>query len=164
MTQWSCEKANDWYAAQPFLIGCNFLPSSASNQLEMFQAESFDVATLRREIGWAADLGFNCLRIYLHDLLIEEDGFFTRLDTVLDICAANAMRPILVLFDDCHYGYPKRGPQKPPIKGIHNSRWKQSPGITLCDKSMTARATQNWRVWKITLAPFCNIMAKMSAY
>ena len=128
MTQWSREKAVDWYGAQPFLIGCNFLPSSASNQLEMFQADSFDVATLRREIGWAADLGFNCLRIYLHDLLIEEDGFFTRLDTVLDICAANAMRPILVLFDDCHYGYPKRGPQKPPIKGIHNSRWKQSPG------------------------------------
>ena len=82
MTQWSREKAHDWYGAQPFLIGCNFLPSSASNQLEMFQADSFDVATLRREIGWAADLGFNCLRIYLHDLLIEEDGFFTRLDTV----------------------------------------------------------------------------------
>ena len=128
MTQWSHQKAHDWYGAQPFLIGCNFLPSSASNQLEMFQAESFDVTTLRREIGWAADLGFNCLRIYLHDLLIEEDGFFTRLDTVLDICATNAIRPILVLFDDCHYGYPKRGPQKPPIKGIHNSRWKQSPG------------------------------------
>ena len=128
MTQWSREKAHDWYAAQPFLIGCNFLPSSASNQLEMFQAKSFDAAGLRREIGWAADLGFNTLRIYLHDLLIEEDGFFDRIDTLLDICVAHNIRPILVLFDDCHYGYPKRGPQKPPISGIHNSRWKQSPG------------------------------------
>ena len=128
MNRWSNEAANAWYEETPFLIGCNFLPSSASNQLEMFQSETFDEPTLRREIGWARELGFNTLRVYLHDLLVEEEGFFGRFETFLDICRENDITPIIVLFDDCHYGYPKRGPQKPPIRGIHNSRWKQSPG------------------------------------
>lgn len=128
MTVWSVEKSNDWYDALPHIIGCNFLPSTASSQLEMFQAETFDEVTLRREIGWARDLGFNTLRVYLHDLLIEEAGFYDRLDKVLEISAENEIRLIIVLFDDCHYGYPKLGEQKPPIRGIHNSRWKQSPG------------------------------------
>ena len=128
MDRWSNEAARAWYEETPFLIGCNFLPSSASNQLEMFQSKTFDEPTLRREIGWARELGFNTLRVYLHDLLVEEEGFFERLEKFLDICRENDITPIIVLFDDCHYGYPKRGPQKPPIRGIHNSRWKQSPG------------------------------------
>ena len=69
MKKWTEERANDWYSKQPWLVGCNFLPSSAINQLEMFQSETFDEETLQKEIGWAAELGFNTLRIYLHDLL-----------------------------------------------------------------------------------------------
>lgn len=82
MNRWSNEAANVWYEELPFLIGCNFLPSNASNQLEMFQSDSFDEAALRRVIGWARDLGFNTLRVYLHDLLVEEEGFFGQFETL----------------------------------------------------------------------------------
>ena len=132
MTQWTEEKANSWYQDQPWLVGCNFLPSSAINQLEMFQAETFDLDILNKEIGWAKDLGFNSLRVYLHDLLWDEpNNLFNKLDAFLDICTLHSIRPILVLFDDCHRPFPKKGQQPLPVTGVHNSGWKQSPGMAL---------------------------------
>ncbi|MDG2061781.1 MAG: 1,4-beta-xylanase [SAR86 cluster bacterium] len=129
MSIWTPEKAFNWYNKQDWLVGCNFLPSSAINQLEMFQKETFDLETINRELGWARDLGFNSLRVYLHDLLWEEkDGFTERLNIFLDVCSNHQIKPILVLFDDCHYPFPNLGKQPLPIQGVHNSGWKQSPG------------------------------------
>ena len=104
MSKWDKEQAREWYTNQPWLVGCNFLPSNAINQLEMFQQESYDSQTIEREVSWANNLGFNSLRIYLHDLLWKEDprGFCNRLDDLLTICSKHSIRPILVLFDDCH--------------------------------------------------------------
>ena len=42
--KWTAQKANDWYQKQEWLVGANFLPSTAINQLEMWQAASFDTA------------------------------------------------------------------------------------------------------------------------
>ena len=133
MSKWDKEQAREWYTNQPWLVGCNFLPSNAINQLEMFQQESYDSQTIEREISWANNLGFNSLRIYLHDLLWKEDprGFCNRLDDLLTICSKHSIRPILVLFDDCHRPYPKLGKQPLPVIGVHNSGWKQSPGVEL---------------------------------
>ena len=133
MSKWSKQQSRDWYDKQPWLIGCNFLPSNAINQLEMFQQESFDQQTIEREVEWANNLGFNSLRIYLHDLLWKEDsrGFCNRLNNLLTICSKHSIRPILVLFDDCHRPYPKLGKQPLPVIGVHNSGWKQSPGVEI---------------------------------
>ena len=68
MTRWSTEQATAWHAEQPWLRGCNFIPSNAINQLEMWQSETFDPATIDSELAWAADLGMNSLRVYLHHL------------------------------------------------------------------------------------------------
>src|SRR3954462_10150551 len=72
--RWDAKRANDWYAKQPWLVGCNFIPSTAINQLEMWQADTFDPAAIDRELGWAADkLGFNTARVFLHDLAYHAD-------------------------------------------------------------------------------------------
>ncbi len=94
-TRWSTEKANDWYAHQPWLVGCNFIPSSAINQLEMWQTETFDPLTIDRELGWAADIGFNTIRTYLHDLawVIDQDGFKERIDQFLGMCCQASNPP-----------------------------------------------------------------------
>src|SRR5438874_3994702 len=86
-SRWPAEKANAWYAKQPWLVGCNFIPSTAVNQLEMWQADTFDAKTIDRELGWAKSLGFNCVRVYLHDLAWETDadGFKKRIDEYLKI-------------------------------------------------------------------------------
>ena len=129
MSVWSSEKALDWYSKQGWLVGCNFLPSSSINQIEMFQENTFDISEIRRELSWAKDLGFNTLRVYLHDLLWQEkDQFVIRFNKFLDCCKDLEIKPIIVLFDDCHYPLPQLGSQPLPVKGVHNSGWKQSPG------------------------------------
>ena len=42
MSVWSPEQSIAWYEKQGWLVGCNFLPSSCINQIEMFQEETFD--------------------------------------------------------------------------------------------------------------------------
>ena len=128
--RWSRERANEWYEAQPWLVGCNFVPSTAINQLEMWQEESFDLATIDRELGWAAGLGFNTMRVYLHDLVWQADGpgFKRRIDRYLDIALGHGISTLFVLFDDCWHDNPRLGTQPKPIPGIHNSGWAQSPG------------------------------------
>ncbi|GAA4438214.1 cellulase family glycosylhydrolase [Ravibacter arvi] len=128
--RWTVQQANDWYQSQPWLVGCNFLPSTASNQLEMWQASSFDTATINRELGWAAGLGMNTVRVYLHDLLYEQDssGFYQRVDTFLEIASRHKIKPVLVLFDSVWDPFPKPGEQRVPKPHVHNAGWVQSPG------------------------------------
>lgn len=128
--RWSESKANAWYAKQPWLVGGNFVPSNAINELEMFQAATFDPAEIDREFGWAESIGMNTMRVFLQDQLWEQDqnGFKHRLDVFLGIAAKHRIRPLLVLFDSCWETDPHLGPQHPPIPGVHNSGWVQSPG------------------------------------
>jgi hypothetical protein len=128
--RWSEQKSNTWYAQQPWLVGANYIPSNAINQLEMFQAATFDPAINDRELGLAESIGMNTARVFLQDQLWEQDpeGFKKRLDTFLGIAAKHHIRPLLVLFDSCWETNPRLGPQHPPIPGIHNSGWVQSPG------------------------------------
>jgi GNAT superfamily N-acetyltransferase len=126
-------KAREWYEAQPWLVGCNFIPSTAINQLEMWQADTYDPSTIEKELTWAETLGFNVLRVYLHDLVWAADsrGFSERIDDFLGIAKRHGMRALLVLFDDCHRPDPELGTQPLPVAGVHNSGWKHSPGQKL---------------------------------
>ena len=128
--RWSEQKASAWYAAQPWLVGANYVPSDAINQLEMFQPETFNPALNDRELGLAESAGMNTARVFLQDQLWSSDpeGFKKRLDTFLAIAAKHHIKPMLVLFDSCWDPFPKLGPQHPPIPGVHNSGWVQSPG------------------------------------
>lgn len=127
---WSSERANEWYERLPWLVGCNFIPSNAVNQLEMWQNETFDPETIDRELGWAELLGFDTVRVFLHDLLWEEDpaGFAARIGAFLELARRHGITVLFVLFDDCWNDGAALGPQPPPVPGRHNSRWLQSPG------------------------------------
>jgi hypothetical protein len=132
---WSVEEARRWSSDQPWLLGCNFIPSTAINQLEMWQAESFDPTTIDRELGWASDLGFNIIRVYLHDLLWEQDcdGFTERIERFLEIASRHRIGVMFVLFDDVWSPTFSLGPQPAPHPGRHNSGWVQSPGLAVLD-------------------------------
>ena len=91
--RWPRERAGAWAERTPWLVGCNYLPSSAVNQLEMWQADTFDPETIDRELGYAESLGFTSVRVFLHDLLWKDDpdGF---LDRWLATDARPAERPV----------------------------------------------------------------------
>ncbi len=128
--RWSEEKASTWYAQQPWLVGANFVPSDAINELEMFQGTTWNAALNDKELGMAEGIGMNTMRVFLQDQLWQgdPDGFKKRLDDFLTIAAKHHIRPLLVLFDSCWEPNPHLGPQHPPIPGTHNSGWVQSPG------------------------------------
>ena len=129
-TQWSAEKANEWYAKQPWLVGSNYIPAYAINQLEMWQADSFNADRADLEFSWAESLGMNTMRVFLHDLLWQQDpgGFRKRIDRFLTAAKKHKIRPIFVLFDSCWDPFPELGIQRLPRPGVHNSGWVQSPG------------------------------------
>jgi hypothetical protein len=135
--RWTEDRANKWYAQQPWLVGANFLPSDAVNELEMWQDATFDSAEIDRELGWAENIGMNSMRVFLHNLTWEQDpaGFQHRIDKFLAIASAHHIRPIFVLFDSCWDPDPLLGPQRPPIPGVHNSGWVQAPGRAILKDS-----------------------------
>lgn len=128
--RWTPEKAKAWYSQQRWLVGANFVPKTAINPLEMWQADTFDPAEIDVELGYAEHIGMNTMRVFLHDQLWKQDpdGFKHRIDIFLTISQKHHIKPLFVLFDSCWDPDPKLGPQHPPIPGVHNSGWVQSPG------------------------------------
>ena len=131
--RWPVKQANDWYSQQPWLIGSNFIPSTAVNELEMWQADTFDLPTIDRELGWAESLGMNTMRVFLHNLLWQEDsdGFLKRMDQFLTVADKHHIRIMFVLLDSVWDPNPHLGKQPPPRPHVHNSGWVQAPGAAL---------------------------------
>ena len=136
MTLWAPEQSRAWYKARPWPVGANFIPSTAINQLEMWQAGTFDPVTITRELGYAAALGLNLMRVFLHDLLWEQDadGFCRSLDRYLDIADGMGIKTLFVIFDDCWGQQFRLGPQPAPQPATHNSGWVQSPGVRVVNE------------------------------
>jgi len=131
--RWSRQKAADWAKRHGWLVGCNFIPSTAINQLEMWQADTCDATTSDRELGGAADLGFNSVRVFLHNLLWDQDrnGFLKRLEQFLTIADRHRIGVVFVLLDGCWDPQPHLGKQRPPRPHLHNSGWVQAPGAAV---------------------------------
>ncbi|MDG2371330.1 MAG: cellulase family glycosylhydrolase [Flavobacteriaceae bacterium] len=131
--KWSEEKAWSWYEKQPWLVGTNFNPSSSINQLEFWQVQTFDAVTIERELKWSSEIGMNLHRVYLHNLLWEQDskGFLERLNIYLSIADKYKIKTIFVLLDDVWHPQPKLGKQPDPIPHLHNSGWVQAPGAEI---------------------------------
>jgi hypothetical protein len=128
--QWPADKARQWYDQQPWLVGCNFLPSTAINDIEMWQAETFDAKTIDRELGWAQDLGFNTVRVFINYVVwkADPDGLKDRMNQFLAIADRHGLKSMVILLDDCFRQTPKVGKQPDPIPGVANSQWFASPG------------------------------------
>lgn len=114
--RWSQEKAWKWYNQHPWPVGCNFNPSTAINQLEMWQQESFDPETIDRELGWARDLGMNVVRVYLHDMLWKQNSedFLKRVDCFLSIADKHKIKVMFVPLDSVWNPCPSLGQQPEP--------------------------------------------------
>jgi hypothetical protein len=128
--RWSEERAVQWRQQTGWLVGANFAPAYAINQLEMWQPETFDLKAIDKELGWAESLGMNSMRVFLHHLLWEQDkeGFLKRMDQLLEVADKHKIRIMFVLFDSVWDPNPKLGKQREPKQGLHNSGWVQSPG------------------------------------
>ncbi len=137
--RWTAEKANTWYAKQPFLVGANFIPSTAINELEMWQADTFDAATIDKELAMAESIGMNIMRVFLHNIPYDTDkeGFIKRINEFLAIADKHHIKIMFVLFDSCWNDNPQAGKQADPKPGVHNSGWLRCPGTKMLFDSRT---------------------------
>ena len=108
--RWTEQKIHNWYQERGWLLGCNYAPSTAVNQLEMWEEETFDPATIDRELGWAENLGFNSIRVFLHNLLWEHDapGLLDRMEKFLSIAQSHGIGVMFVLFDSVWNPFPEK--------------------------------------------------------
>jgi len=130
---WTRERANDWSVEAGVIRGCNYLPSTAVNMTEMWQAETFDPVVIDRELGWASAAGYNAVRVFVQYLVWDDDpaGLKQRLDQFLTIATSHGIRTMPILFCDCSFSgrEPYLGKQDEPVPGVHNSGWVPSPGL-----------------------------------
>lgn len=133
--QWSAARAWSWYYREPWLVGSNYIPSDADNELQMWQAATFNPSRINTELGWAQKLGMNTMRVFLQNLLWQQNpsGFIHRINVFLSIASKHHIKPIFVLFDSDWNPDPHLGPQPPPIPGVHNSEWVQAPGAAMLE-------------------------------
>ncbi len=131
--RWSTERIWQWYDSNEWFVGTNFNPSYSINQLEFWQAETFDIQAIDRELGWSAAMGMNIHRVYLHNLLWDKDSekFLDRVDEYLEVADRHGIKTMFVLMDDCWNPVAKAGKQPKPQRHRHNSGWLQSPGAEI---------------------------------
>ncbi len=136
--RWSTKKSKEWFENNGWMVGCNYIPSNAINQLEMWQSETFDPFLIDKELSWAAALGFNTIRVFLHHLLWKQNsrGFLERIDLFLSIADKHGIKTMFVLFDSVWDPHPKLGKQPEPKKNVHNSGWVQCPGYNVLNNPM----------------------------
>ncbi|HZF63983.1 MAG TPA: cellulase family glycosylhydrolase [Chitinophagaceae bacterium] len=128
--RWSEQRANEWFERNGWMIGCNYIPATAINQLEMWQEETFDPFLIDKELSWAESLGFNTIRVFLHHLIWEQNpqSYLQRIEQFLGIASKHGIRTMFVLFDSVWDPNPKLGKQPEPKLNVHNSGWVQCPG------------------------------------
>lgn len=131
--RWSVERAKAWQDKQGWLVGANYIPAYAINQLEMWQIGTFDLERIDLELGWARSLGFNSMRVFLHDLLWTGEGkdLLDRMEQFLSVAQKHKIGIIFVPFDSVWDPQPMAGRQREPKQGVHNSGWVQSPGASI---------------------------------
>ncbi|TDK91542.1 1,4-beta-xylanase [Mycobacterium paragordonae] len=144
--RWPADRAHNWYQAQGWLVGVNYVTSTAINQLEMFQGGTYDPRRIDNELGAARFHGFNTVRVFLHDQLWAADrqGFQTRLAQFVGIAARHGIKPLFVLFDSCWDPFPRLGRQRAPKPGVHNSGWVQGPGAEHIDDARYVGVMQEY--------------------
>lgn len=131
-TRWTESEINEWYSAQGWCAGCNYVPSNKVNQIDMWQEESYDHEIMDKELGWAQEIGFNVIRVFLHDMAYyaDKEGFKARLDDFLSICQSHGQKAIITFFTNGGQQYNRRlGKQPEAIPGTHNKLWARTPGF-----------------------------------
>ena len=144
--RWTEERAWQWHNENGWMVGTNFNPSTSINQLEFWQEDTYDPETIERELEWSAELGMNMHRVYLHNLLWDQDsiGFLERVDNYLNISESKNIKTLFVLLDDVWHPVPKLGKQPEPIPFVHNSGWVQAPGSEILGDSSRHDELKNY--------------------
>ena len=148
---WTKERAWEWYNAQPWIRGCNYMPASCANHIDLWQEYGSEARfeEMEREMALMEKDGFNAVRLLLGDYgfavwRAEHDGMMKRFERMLEIFDRHGVRVILIFGNDCSrpkpiWSLPPMGEQKYDV-GYHAGRklaqhgsFPGQPGYTAVD-------------------------------
>ena len=143
--RWSEERANAWYAKQPWPCGFNYIPANAISYTEMWMPYSFNAELIDKELALAEEIGFNSLRVVLPFVVWDQDpeAFKKQLCSFLALCDKREIGVMFCLFDDCAFGSDEKlkdpwyGQQPKVLKGWYANGWTPSPGHSMVRDSTT---------------------------
>jgi len=132
---WTVDQANEWYDAQPWICGLNYIPAHTISYTEMWMDYAWDLKRIDAELALAEDIGINALRVVLPFVVweAEPEAFQQRFEEFLTVADKRGMRVAPCFFDDCAFGEkglenPKFGQQPDVLEGWYASGWTPSPG------------------------------------
>lgn len=107
-----------------WIRGANYVPSYARNDVQTWM--DFDPVIIDRELGLAARLKLNSVRIFLQYAVYQKDpGMFRRhYETFLELCRKHGIRAQVVLFDSCFGEFPD-------VVDYRGKDWMSNPGQNL---------------------------------
>ena len=136
---WTKEKAWAWQDAQPWYRGCNYMPASAANFVDVWQSygSAARFAEVEREFALAQEVGFNAMRLLVVEQgfavwLQEPDAFRANFERYLALMEKYGLKAFVVLGNDCSrpkfmWSMPKLGEQ-PYDLGYHGGRKRTQHG------------------------------------
>ncbi len=123
--QWTKERIWEWYDARPWIRGCNYMPSDAISNIDMWQGLHFEerFETAKAELRLAADTGFNAIRIFLSYIVWKEehDSFMERFERFLTLMDSFGIQAVVCLGDDCQV--PRDNPYSREHCGEQKFEW-----------------------------------------
>ncbi len=106
-------------------------PAPRVNELEMWQADTYDPVTIDRELGLRTGTWLQLrARVSSQHPTTGKipKGYLKRIDGFLKLAHKHHIKVMFVLFDSCWNPEPHAGPQPAPKPFVHNSGWVQCPG------------------------------------
>ncbi len=107
-----------------WMRGANYVPSYARNDVQIWL--DYDPAVIDRELGYAAKLKLNVVRVFLQVAVYETapQRFLDNFENLLSLCAKHQIQLMPVLFDSCF------DPQVVDLQNYHDKKWMPSPGFS----------------------------------
>jgi hypothetical protein len=104
-----------------WIRGANYVPSYARNDVQKWM--DYDPKAIDRELGLAARLKLNSVRVFLQYAVYEHDPklFLERYENFLSLCNKHNLRAMVVVFDSCFGEFPD-------IENYRDKDWMANPG------------------------------------
>ncbi|HYZ72600.1 MAG TPA: hypothetical protein VE641_05940, partial [Chthoniobacterales bacterium] len=136
------------------IVGAVYNPSSADNAIDFWN--NYNPVEVDRELRYAEAYGMNTITVYLHyfSWLADRVGLLSKFENLLEIATNHGLKVAPIFYDDCWNYDPASGPQPPPIWGVHNSQWVESPGHPVEENYLSPISSSDSTTYKTSLQEY----------
>jgi len=143
------------------IVGAVYNPYSADNAIDFWN--NYSPVEVDRELRYAEAYGMNTITVYLHyfSWLADRVGLLSKFENLLEIATNHGLKVAPIFYDDCWNYDPASGPQPPPVWGVHNSQWVESPGHPVEENYFSPISSSDSTTYKTSLQDYITDFASV---